>query len=194
VLRLLTPRAPGLDRSREQFESRTAPVFDALGAAATAADLTLGLLLDPARAARMVDFHRRAASTPDFGELLEVVVERVFVDPAALPPREAEIARVVQRVLVDRLEGLSSDGSAAPGVRARADRSLSNLLQRLDARESAAAEEQAHVDALVAEIGRHLARPAPPREPVRTAPPAPPGEPIGAGSGDLGGCGWGATD
>ena len=194
TLRLLVPRAPGLERSREQFASRTAPAFDALGAASTAADLALRVVLDPRRAARMVDFHRRSGTTPDFSELLSTLVDGVFADRSALSPREAEIGRVVERVLVDRLEELSASTDAAPSVRARTDRVLSNLLQRLDQLELPTIEEQAHNDALVTEIGRHLARPAPPREPVPAAPPEPPGEPIGSASGfddSLGGCGWG---
>ena len=91
------------------FASKTAPAFDALGAAATAADMTIRQLLQPARAARMVDFHRRNAAQPDFDELLAALVDKVFLDSALLEPREAEIARVVQRVLVDRLIELSGN-------------------------------------------------------------------------------------
>jgi hypothetical protein len=178
VVRRLAPRTPELAPSREQFLSRTGAAFDALGAAATAADLALAALFEPSRAARLVDFHRRAASTPDLGELLDVVVDRAF-GPGGHSLREAEIARVVQRVLVDRLLALSSDPDAAPWVRARVDLALSDLLQKLDAVEPAGAAERAHLAALAADIGRHLSRPSAPREPARAAQPAPPGEPIG---------------
>jgi len=179
VLRLLVPRAPELPRSREQFAGRTQPVFDSLGAAATAADFTLRLLLEPSRIARLVDQHRRAASLPSLDEVLATLLDRAFGDTAALAPREAEVARVVQRVVIDRLSELSADADLPSWVRGRLDLALSGLLQRLDQMEPLDGAERAHFDALAAEIGRHLARPAPAREIARAAQPEPPGEPIG---------------
>ena len=183
ALRVLVPRAPGMERSREQLGERTRPVFDALGAAATAADLTLRAVLDPVRAARLVDGARRTGTTPDFSEVLSTVIDRVFADTSQLLPREAEIARVVQRVLVDRLFELASDADAAPWVTSRTELALSLLLQRVDEAVSLDAAESAHFDALAAEIGRHLARPLPPRAATRSALPEPPGEPIGSAPG-----------
>ena len=185
VLRVLLPRPPELARNREQFASRTEPAFDALGAAATAADLTLRALLDPDRAARLVDFHRRDAAQPDFSEVLDTLIERVFAETAELDVRQAEIARVVQRVAVDRMIELSGDASAAPWVRARVDSSLSDLLQKIDKMVPLDAAERAHDSALTAEIGRHLARPAPAQAPAPAALDEPPGDPIGDRSGPL---------
>jgi len=194
TLRVLLPRVPGLDESREQINGRTVPAFDALDAAATAADLTLRALLEPSRAARMVDFQRRNPSLPGFGELLATLVDRVFAETAGLSPREAEIARVVQRTLVGRLESLSADPDAAPWVRSRTDLALSQLLQRIDQLAPVDRAEQAHLDAMAAEIGRFLARPAPSRELGPTALPEPPGDPIGSRFGllppELGDCGF----
>ncbi len=79
TLRELLPRPHGYEANREMFASKTAPAFDSLGAAATAADMTIRLLLQPARAARMVDFHRRNAAHPDFDELLTALVDKVFL-------------------------------------------------------------------------------------------------------------------
>jgi hypothetical protein len=180
ALGALLPRPPGHDRSGEQLASRTEPAFDALGAAASAADLVLRVLLEPGRAARLVDFHRRDPESPDFAELLEALVARVFEDPALLPARESELARVTQRVLAERMIGVATDERTAPWVRARVDAALSDLLQRLDKVVPLDSGERAHVAALAAEIGRHLARAVPPRETPRGALPEPPGEPIGA--------------
>ncbi len=179
TLALLLPRSPESGRNREQFGARTGPLFDALGAAATAADLTVRSLLEPARAARLIDFHRRNSELPDFSEVLDALIERAFTDPAALPPREAEIARAVQRVVAERLLELSADIDAAPWVRARVDAALSDLLQRVDRLVPLDPSERAHFAGLAADIGRHLARPATAREPSRAALAEPPGEPIG---------------
>lgn len=179
ALSVLAPRLPGAERSREQFAARTGPTFDALGAVATAADLSLRALLEPARAARLVDQHRRNVDSPDFSEVLDALISRAFLDPSALEPRAAEVARVVQRVAVERMIELSGDADAAPWVRSRVDAALADLLQRADRVESIDASERAHLAGLAAEIGRHLARPAAAREPARSALAAPPGEPIG---------------
>jgi hypothetical protein len=180
VLRLLTPRPPEWAPGLEQFASRTRPAFDALGAASTAADLVFAALFEPARAARLVDQHRRNPELPALEEVIESTVERVFTDPEALPERQREIARVVQRTLADRLMALSAAPEVAPWVRSRVDVALSDLLQSLDKLEPIDAAERAHATALAADLGRHLARAQPPAMPTRAAAPAPPGEPIGS--------------
>lgn len=53
-LTLFPPRAHGYNRSRESFKSNTGVAFDALGAPATASDMTLSLLLHPERANRLI--------------------------------------------------------------------------------------------------------------------------------------------
>lgn len=179
TLRRLLPRPHGYEVNREMFASRTAPAFDSLGAAATAADMTIRLLLQPARAARMIDFHRRNEGHPDFDELLTALVDKVFLDSALLEPRLAEIARAVQRVLVDRLIELSGNSAAPAWVRSRTDGALAELLQRMDLLVPLDPAEKAHFSAVTAEIGRHLARPAAPIPATRQAPAEPPGEPIG---------------
>ena len=184
ILRKLLPRPHGYEVNREMFAAKTAPAFDALGAAASAADMTIRQLLQPARAARMIDYHRRNAAQPDFDESLAALVDKVFLDSALLEPREVEIARVVQRVLVDRLIELSGNVAAAAWVRSRADGALADLLQRMDQLVALDPEEKAHFSAVTAEIGRHLARPAAPTPSTRLAPSEPPGEPIGSASDD----------
>ena len=78
-------------------------------------------LLQPERAARLVDFHRRDPSLPGFDEALSSLVEATFGATAAGNPRHAELRRTVQWVVVRRLIGLSGDPQASPGVRARVD-------------------------------------------------------------------------
>ena len=185
TLRKLLPRPNGYEANREMFTSRTAPAFDALGAAATAADMTIRALLQPARAARMVDYHRRNPAQPGFDDLLGALCDKVFADTALLEPREAEIARVEQRVLVDRLIDLSGNSAAPAWVRSRTDAALADLLQRLDLLVPLDPGEKAHYSAVTAEVGRYLARPAPPVQLSRLAPADPPGDPIGDdGGGD----------
>nr|WP_298998535.1 zinc-dependent metalloprotease [uncultured Allomuricauda sp.] len=53
-LELFPPRAIGYGRTRESLKGRTGVSFDALSAAETSADMTLGLLLHPERASRLI--------------------------------------------------------------------------------------------------------------------------------------------
>ncbi len=73
-LALFPPRAHGYNRTRESFKSKTGVAFDALGAAATASDMTLTLLLHPERANRLVQ--QKALDKDQIG-LQEVLHELV---------------------------------------------------------------------------------------------------------------------
>jgi len=53
-LELFPPRAFGYPKTRESLKGKTGVSFDALSAAETAADMTLGLLLHPERASRLI--------------------------------------------------------------------------------------------------------------------------------------------
>ena len=55
ILEWFPPRPIGFYGTRESFKGRTGVSFDPLGAAETAADMTLGLLLNPERASRLVN-------------------------------------------------------------------------------------------------------------------------------------------
>jgi len=50
----IPPRPPGFAKTRETFPTDTGTVFDPLGAARSAVALTLDVMLEPTRAARMI--------------------------------------------------------------------------------------------------------------------------------------------
>src|SRR5205823_14355021 len=90
---------------------------------------------------------------------------------------EAEVRRVEERVLVDRVMWLAS-GSPNAQVRAIASMRLTKLAARLRAEAGKSESDQAQHTQLAADIKRFLERPA---EAARNivAPDAPPGAPIG---------------
>jgi hypothetical protein len=194
VLALLLPRPAGYSPNEEMFRGKTDPVFDPLSAAATMADLAVSGLLQPERAARLVDLHRRDPGLPGLEEVLSKLADTSF-GAAPADPRGAELRRTVQWVIVRRLIGLSSDPDAAPGVRSRVDGELHALARRLSASGKGTNDADAEQRAFLArEIGRYLDRPE--VDPAkRPAPPeTPPGQPIGSappmGSEGLSGCSW----
>jgi hypothetical protein len=183
ILALLLPRPAEYRPHQELFRGNTAPVFDPLGAAATMADMAVDGLLQPERAARLVDLHRRDPQLPGLEDVLEELVEKSFGGSVPNDPRRAEIRRVVQWVTVRRMIGLSADPDASPLVRARLDGTRRELAQRLDtpAGRSGSGPEAEQRAFLSAEINRYLRRPE--GDPAkRPAPPEPPpGQPIGMG-------------
>jgi hypothetical protein len=188
LLALLLPRPTGYGPNRELFEHHTAPTFDALGAAATAADLTVAALLQPERAARLVDQHRRLPGLPGFETVLARLTATVFARPPGESARHAGIRAAVQEVVVSRLIGLA-ERAPSGAVRALADWQLGRLWQLLDDGDPADPAASGW-RALAARIRRHLERPGVAGPAPPAAPPAPPGSPIGgwAELPDLGAC------
>jgi len=129
VLRLIPPRPPGAAFSRELFRRRTGVTFDALAPAETAASLTLGLLLHPDRAARLVEHHAREASQPSLDSVLEALVEATWkkTDSSA-------VQGVVNRVTLYHLMALAANEAALPEARAVVLRRLGGLVETVKMR------------------------------------------------------------
>jgi hypothetical protein len=193
LLAMLLPRPPGYGPDPELFRGATAPVFDGLGASASAADLVVRELLEPERCARVVDFHRRDPGLPGLEEVIGELVARTFDAQASEPDRQRAIRRVVQHAVVAGLIGLSSNPRASAAVRAASDGALDEIGERLEADVSrSAGEQQDHERYLSRSIRRHLARPLPAEPFFPVAPPVPPGSPIGVDLEErLGGCSFG---
>jgi hypothetical protein len=176
ILDLIPPRPPGYGLHRELFTRTTGEAFDPLGPATVAADVTIGFVLQPDRAARLVAQNAIDPALPGLGEVIDRLTRATF-DAVTTSPYEAEVRRATERVFVDRVMWLAT---AAPNGQARAVASMK--LQRLAARLRAANgkgdADLAQHTLLAANIKRFLERPA---EVARLlpAPSAPPGAPIG---------------
>jgi hypothetical protein len=175
VLERIPPRPYTYDPHRELFQRYTGPTFDALSPAASAAGMTYALLLDPQRAARLVEQHALDPSLPGLGQVLETVTTSAFRDAGADAYRRS-LAQTVQRALVDQLMELAAT-APMPQVRAEATAQLRQIRQAYGPA-GADAPARAHNRLLADDIGRFLERPwdaKDRREPL----PAPPGSPIG---------------
>ena len=182
VLRVLPPRVPGEGRNREQFAQRTAPEFDGLGAAATAARLVVDGVLQRERLARLVDHHRRDPAQPPAGQVMAALLEQTLLAPddgaaagasaSADEARHTALRRVAFRAVVDGLIELAADRRATPEVVALATARLVEVETALP--------DEPEWASLRADVARLLARPAPAREPARGDPAPPPGSPIGS--------------
>ena len=172
--RAIPPRPPGYDAGRESFDRRTGVAFDPVAPAETAAALVFGVLVDPARAARLAYQHALDPSLPSFETVLAATDAALDAPPAT--PYHAEIRRAAWGAWVAALMGLAADAEAAPAVRAQADAHLAALADRLRQRSGSDAAAGAW---LAAEIARWRERPyAPERAPQPLD--VPPGSPIGS--------------
>ena len=173
LLKILPPRPPGLERTRESLASSTGLTFDPIAAAESAADLTLAVLFEPHRAARLIEYNARAGANPSLGEVIEGVLavnrpshrqtgsgQGLFAEV-----QSAVYARSVEALL--RLAAYPKDSSA---VRAVVLSKLDQVKQRSDPNSAMEAY-------LIYRIDRFLEDP----EKFQPAPPveAPPGMPIG---------------
>ncbi len=176
VLKQIPPRPDGYGLNRELFPRNTGLPFDALTPALVASDLTVSFMLRPDRAARLVNQHALDPSLPGLGQVIDALTNAV-VGRATATAYEAEIARAVQRVVVERLTALAATAPSAQ-VRAIAADRLTQLRDRLKGVAQANDDARAHAALLVADITRFLERPAGPYK-AAPIPNAPPGAPIG---------------
>ena len=180
VLDQMTPPMGGFGVASggEVFDADTHPMFDLAGAADAAASLTLNALVNPARAARLMEQKRRNPNALGFKDVLDAIDGKVFT-PAG--PDTQALANVTQDRFVAALIALSLNEEAASSVRALADAKLRTIANRLSPSLFGGQPGREHNTWLQSRIEAHLRRPA---EPAKSAAPAvdiPPGSPIGAG-------------
>ncbi len=129
VLDLIPPIPPGVSlpyRQREVLERRTGSTFDPVSAAEALANLTVGLLLHPERAARLVEYHARNSRHPSLTEVIDKLIEATWKSPRESGYQSA-IGRAVDSVVVYHLMELTGNEGATPEVRAIALLKLKEL-------------------------------------------------------------------
>jgi len=180
VIDLLPPRPAGFGSHRELFPRSTGSSFDVLAPPAIASDITIGFVLEPDRAARIVGQHAIDPTLPGLEEVIDRMTEATFGGKAT-NAYEEEILRASQRVLADRLMWLAGRAPLAQ-VRAIAFLRLQKLHEKLEDSSDAKEATHAHHLLLASDISRFMERPSESIAPVYTLT-APPGAPIG---GDIG--------
>ena len=172
VLNVIPPRPPGFGRHRELFPRYTGSAFDAVTPAVVAAGHTVAMVLEPTRAARLVQQHTFDPSLPSLEEVLEGLFE-ASMGASSNTEYQAEVKRAVEGVVLARVMWLARNASM-PQVRAISSASLRRSHSELLSR----GQSEAHAQMLAGDIQRFLDRPG---EVVtdRVAPSAPPGSPIG---------------
>lgn len=173
VLQWFPPRAIGYGATRESFKGHTGVSFDALGAAETAADMTLGLLLHPERASRLVQQQGLDKTQLGLEEVLSRLLDATILGKAQ-GGYEGEVQQVVNFAVLKQLMELGLDTDTHPQVPAQVNAALQGLKVRLlKSGDSPTAREMAR------RIDRYFEHPED-FKPVK-APQIPDGSPIGMG-------------
>jgi hypothetical protein len=166
----LPPRPPGYPSNRELFSGMTGGVFDPLAPAAAAAELTLGVLLNPERAARM-----NRNGSPGFRELVDRLLRATwYAEPAA---RDFPIQRQTSLLVLSHLLRLAMATDIDTSVNAVALAAVHSLRERLDGIDPGDTASRGYYRLAELRIDTALADPAS-VEALPTVEP-PPGSPIG---------------
>ena len=167
----IAPRPPGYPKSREAFTGATGVTFDPLAPAASAVALTLEVLLNPERAARM-----SRSGAPSFAELINSLLAATW--DARISAADAGLQRQTNMLVLDGLLRLAVTGTTDNAVRATALAAVDRLHGRTQQLVSADGDELAFLRLAQVKIDRILADPAS----IETLPvvTVPPGSPIGS--------------
>ena len=120
VLSLIPPRPFRFDPNpREVFKRHTGLTFDAMAPPEAAVNLTLRLILNPERCARLVFQKTRDPRLPDLNDVFGQLHESIVKSPRLNNPEYiGEIARMTERMYVDQLIRLATNKDADGSVRA----------------------------------------------------------------------------
>lgn len=185
LLNLIPPRPEGYERHRELFANHTAEIFDALAPAEAAAGIAFNVLLNPGRAARLIEQHARDPRQPGLDEVLETILNATWRQSAG-NDYAAEIQRTVNYTALAYLIDLHA-GASTPQTKAIVADKLKDLagaVRKGAAFRNLPSAQRAHLneaDHLITSYFEHPTEYAPLRP---SAPP--PGQPIGSGLG----CDW----
>jgi len=134
ILKLIPPVPPGYPRNGESFPSETGLTFDPIATAEAAADLTLQVLFDPARASRLLQYHMRDTADGSKGPSLRVMMEKVSRTTAERPESGHSISSEVERAVEFRglewMLGLAVNPAASSQARAIARYHVEDLLHQ----------------------------------------------------------------
>lgn len=187
----IPPRPMGYPRGREHFKIRTGFTLDPLTIAETSADMTLGLILHPQRANRLVEFNAYDPESLGLLQLQDELINRIFVrrlgeDDRRNTPQTEAMRQIVEKAFIKHLVYLALQPESSPQTVAltrQTMRRLSSVVipQRQAEAGTSEIEKRAHLTYCRDLIERYFS--APDEIELPSTPKLPDGSPIGM-------CGW----
>ena len=177
IIESIPPRAFGESRHREVFDIHTALTLDPVAMAETAADMTLEVLLHPARASRLIEQHARLNTVPGLEQVINTILEATW-NASKSDGLKGEIQYAVNERVLEHLMRLSLKKNASQAVRDTAHASVQKLHARISARNEIWNPNRSRRSlSIESRLQQFLTNPRD-FEP-RNAPDLPPGSPIG---------------
>jgi hypothetical protein len=116
LIEKIPPRPIGYPRTRETFKSRTGLTFDPLAAAESAAGTTLYFMLQPERAARLVEYQARDKAQPGLLPVLNKLIAQTWKAPQQ-NGYMGELQQLVNNLTLKQLLSLAANTRAPENVR-----------------------------------------------------------------------------
>ena len=116
LIEKIPPRPDGYPRTRELFKSRTGLTFDPIAAAESAAGTTLEFMLQPQRAARLVEYQSRDNTQPGLIPVLDKLIAQTWKAPQQTGYK-GELQRLVNNLTLKQLLTLAATNEAPESVR-----------------------------------------------------------------------------
>lgn len=116
LIEKIPPRPDGYPRTRELFKSQTGLTFDPTAAAESAAGATLAFMLNPERAARLIEYKARDNTQPGLIAMIDKLVAQTWRAPQQIGYK-GELQRVVNNLVLKQLLTLAANNDAAESVR-----------------------------------------------------------------------------
>ncbi|TRX49359.1 DUF5117 domain-containing protein [Fulvivirga sp. M361] len=174
---MIPPRPLGYSRNREIVNIRTGLTFDPIGTAESAANMTLSLLFNSARAQRLIEHNSRNSDQPGLHDVINKVINNT-IKSTLEKGFKGEIHRTVNYLVVQNLIALSGDQNSSHQVKAIVNFRLKELSRWITTkRASTNIPNRAHFESLKDEIDRFLEDPKVYEKVKALDPPA--GSPIG---------------
>ncbi len=140
-LELFPPRSPGYGRTRESFKSQLGPIFDPMGAAATAADFTLNFLFHPERASRLVLQKAQDSNQLDVSEMTNLTLDHIK-NTTYSDPYSQEVQNSINAQILSHLFALSQNDQAYPQVGMSVMSALQNFRSEMAKSKKRSSEQQ----------------------------------------------------
>ncbi|GAA3974552.1 zinc-dependent metalloprotease [Mucilaginibacter dorajii] len=116
LIAMIPPRPIGYPRTRETFKSHTGLTFDPMAAAESAAGATLSFMLQPERAARLVEYQSRDNTQPGLLPVLNKLVAQTWKVPQPTGYK-GELQRLVNNLTLKQILTLAATTNAPASVR-----------------------------------------------------------------------------
>lgn len=147
VIQMIPPYPIGYSRTRENFQGYTGSTFDPIGAAESVASSAIASLLDPEKAARLIEFHSRDEKQPGLAPVIDKLIEQTW-KAQPVSGYKGELQRVVKNLVLKHLLSLAADANAADNARSIALYEVDALKKWMIAKEGSATDPQQKGDLL----------------------------------------------